>query len=48
MVEGAQVVALRASFLELRARRPRPAMIPYHRILRVELDGALVWERPGA
>lgn len=24
-----------------------PTMIPYHRILRIEVDGSLVWERRG-
>ena len=47
-VTGAQVVAIGHGFLELASEGPRPAMIPYHRILRIELDGAVVWRRPGS
>lgn len=43
--KGTDIVDIGASFLELRSVGPMPAMIPYHRILRIEVDGALVWER---
>lgn len=42
---GDQIVRVGHGFLELRSHGPVPAMIPYHRILRIELDGATVWER---
>ncbi|MCA1813473.1 MAG: RNA repair domain-containing protein [Halobacteriales archaeon] len=40
-VRGSSVLALRSSFFGL----PDGASIPYHRVLRVELDGKMVWER---
>jgi uncharacterized protein (UPF0248 family) len=40
-VRGSDILALRASFFDL----PDGASIPYHRVLRIELDGAVVWER---
>lgn len=45
---GADVVAVGHGFLELRSLGPMPAMIPYHRILRIEVDGATLWERARA
>lgn len=47
-MRGADIVALGHSFFELKSVGPMPAMIPYHRILRIELDGAVVWERRAA
>lgn len=44
-VSGAEVVDLGPSFFELRSEEPLPAMIPYHRVLRIEVDGAIAWER---
>lgn len=38
---GRDVLALRRSFFDLRDG----ASIPYHRVLRVEVDGAPVWQR---
>lgn len=46
-MSGAQIVALGHSFFELQSAGPMPAMIPYHRVLRIELDGTVVWERGG-
>lgn len=45
VVEGAQILDLGNSFFTLRREGPGSASIPYHRVLRVELDGALIWER---
>lgn len=44
-VSGADVVDLGPSFMELRSDDAMPAMVPYHRVLRIVLDGAMVWER---
>lgn len=44
-VPGSDIVALGNSFFTLRREGPGSASIPYHRILRVELDGEVVWER---
>lgn len=43
-VPGRDITALRSSFFDLR----EGASIPYHRVLRIEVAGALVWERGGA
>ena len=45
VVEGRDIVELGASFFTLARPGTRSASIPYHRVLRVELDGGLVWER---
>ncbi|HVM45747.1 MAG TPA: DUF504 domain-containing protein [Candidatus Thermoplasmatota archaeon] len=43
---GADITELGASFLGRRTRGGwRPGRIPYHRVTRIELDGAVVWER---
>ncbi len=44
VVGGREIVALHHSFLELAGPRGG-AMIPYHRVVRVERDGAVAWER---
>lgn len=43
-VRGGDILGLRRGFLDLRGG----ASIPYHRVLRIELDGATVWRRRGA
>lgn len=43
--KGSDVVDIGASFFELRSVGPLPAMIPYHRVLRIDVDGSPVWER---
>lgn len=40
-VRGSDIVALRRSFFDLASG----ASIPYHRVLRIEVDGEAVWER---
>jgi hypothetical protein len=40
-VRGSDILALRRSFFDLRSG----ASIPYHRVLRIQLEGTLVWER---
>ena len=45
IVAGSEIAELGPSFMELRSEGPMPAMIPYHRVLRIELDGSPVWER---
>jgi uncharacterized protein (UPF0248 family) len=44
-VKGSDIIDIGASFFELASVGPGSAMIPYHRVLRIEVDGALVWER---
>ena len=44
-IAGGDIVDVGHAFLELRSEGAMPAMIPYHRVLRIELDGALVWQR---
>jgi uncharacterized protein (UPF0248 family) len=45
-VSGADVVDVASWYFELASEEPVPAMIPYHRVLRIALDdGELVWER---
>lgn len=44
-VPGSQIVELGHSFFTLLQAEGRSGSIPYHRILRIDLDGALVWER---
>lgn len=44
-IEGNDIAELGRSFFELRSTRPFSSSIPYHRVLRIEVDGALVWER---
>jgi hypothetical protein len=41
VIAGAAIVALRRSFFDLASG----ASIPYHRVLRIALAGAVVWER---
>jgi len=49
IVRGSDVVALHASFMEVRAPRERgmggTAMIPYHRVFRIVEAGEPLWER---
>lgn len=45
VVEGRDVTKVGRSFFALRERRGRTTSIPYHRVVRIERDGALVWER---
>ena len=46
IVQGADITELGASFFERRTHGGwRPGKIPYHRVTRIELDGAIVWER---
>ena len=44
IVRGGEIVALHHSFLELRSRHG-PAMIPYHRVFRIDRGGGPIWER---
>lgn len=44
--KGADITRIGASFFHVRNERGwEPTMIPYHRVLRIERGGALVWER---
>lgn len=49
IVRGSEVIALHASFMELRAPHERgmggTAMIPYHRVFRIDAGGRTLWER---
>lgn len=44
VVTGEDVADVGQSFMELRGAHGR-AMIPFHRVFRIERDGRVVWER---
>lgn len=48
MVAGRDIVHLGRSFFEISSAGPLPGLIPYHRVLAIELDGARIWERAAA
>lgn len=42
---GSDILSIGTSFFEITGHGPASSMIPYHRVLAIELDGEVVWER---
>ncbi|MEM2282235.1 MAG: RNA repair domain-containing protein [Candidatus Hadarchaeales archaeon] len=46
-IRGSDIVSMNRSFMYVRSA-PEPVAIPYHRIVKIEVDGECVWKKTSA